>query len=92
MPKSSAERADEHKARLMVCRCAVLGLDHHLLEARDGIPPGYHWDIRPPLAPQNKRVYIETQPRDPESALEVLAAEWYLELEPERNGKLRWPQ
>ena len=90
---------DQHgrvRARLMVGGVPILGLDHHLRESMDGlggwIPPGYHWDVHPPLADSARKICVEPQPRDPDEALELLVAVWYLQLDPEPNRRLRLPR
>lgn len=45
----------------------LVGLDHHLIPCRAGIPPGYHFDVyrplaepdTPPHAPTHARVHID---------------------------------
>jgi hypothetical protein len=77
------------RARLLVDGSVVMGLDHHDFLG-GGIPEGYHWDVHPPLSPlplKRIREYIQPQPSDVESALELSFSRWHIFLRP--DGQLR---
>lgn len=75
-------RRETLTADLFVAGWPVYGLDWHQRRSRqpDGswLEPGYHWDIRPPLAPAATREYLLPQPSSPDDALTVLGERWRL--------------
>lgn len=88
-------------ARLSIDGTPLAGLDHHqipMMERREVFPPGYHWDLYPPLCAvpasysrdgrsYHERVAIEPSPRavDLGAALDLLCARWSIFLLPERQ-------
>lgn len=81
------------RARLFAGPTPVAGLDHHAASVPDAcggrIPPGYHWDVRPPLAPHDCRVALDPQPTNVSEALAAVCKCWNISLEQPPQGRFR---
>jgi hypothetical protein len=69
-------------ARLLVGDQSILGLDHHKRPADDGVGgtvgTGYHWDVRPPLVKDPRRIRLDPQPIDAVDAFARLCLFWHI--------------
>lgn len=68
-----------------VGRVPIEALDHHAgrSRARDGstLPPGYHWDVFPPLAPAEKyREPVDSTSTDRYHMLRLVCVRWSITL------------
>lgn len=73
------------RAHLYAADFKIVSLDHHARGVSkpgrlDYTAPGYHWDERPPLAPE-RRVWLDPQPTDVFAAMRRLAKAWNIVYE-----------
>lgn len=87
-------------AQFKINKSPVMGLEYHdrPVRGRHGVPRGYHWDIFPPLYEPtdaevslaripHAREWIDPQPDNVRSALDLVLARWNIApVEPRQEG------